>query len=704
MQNIKAVVVGDGAVGKSCFCISYHKNAFPEEYIPTVYDNVNISVMVNGKPINLELWDTRGDQEYDRLRPLAYFETDVFLICFCLVRPSAWENVKNYWLKEIQEHCPNVPFLVVGTKLDLREDQTIIRRLKERGESPIAYEQGMQMATEIGAHKYLECSSKTQEGLKGVFDQAFRTVLRPFKTTKTKTGLFTKSKIMTLEPMQFASATTNCTKEIVKLLSIDPSDELEKENPKIYGSDIHFLWLKEDQSGSESDASAYSSNYDDSGSSQSEGEREIKKEIEIKKTKVKEVKKNKEHENKKKKESESKKEKKENEKEKKENELKKEKKKTLNYRHLINAHEILLIGRCQIFRKILNRDINSKEIERKLGIKYLGNGKYQIKRFSFSSFALYIKYLYCEQLESLLLIDADGIFELKEMATKFENKVLLRICECLTEKSSSSDKRVIDKNDQIFKEIIERESPQLFKCFESQSKNQQKYNTMRLNLIFKKKKTTIFVNKSLLFARTKYFKKIICDHYYNMDYEKSTDNNKNNNTNNNKNKDQKKIKNQKLSSKWRREICLELDHEPALFSDLNQFLYTNTIKFKNYQHCIDLLKISQFVSQETLSGVCQLTLADSFLPKLSNKNLLKLYVELKSCNCPKLVKLTQNYMSLKLSKIKKLKQYKKSLDLQDKNLLSSLKINNKNYLFLQRNFQNQIIAKFGFTEIQETNK
>ena len=98
IKHVKCVVVGDGAIGKTCLLISYTTNSFPSEYMPTVFDNYETTVMFENKPISLQLWDTAGQDDYEKLRPLSYPGTDVFLLCFSLVSTVSLENVKTVWL------------------------------------------------------------------------------------------------------------------------------------------------------------------------------------------------------------------------------------------------------------------------------------------------------------------------------------------------------------------------------------------------------------------------------------------------------------------------------------------------------------------------------------------------------------------------------------------------------------------------------
>lgn len=80
------------------------------------------------------------------------------------------------WYPEIEHHAPGVPIILVGTKLDLRDDPEVREQLRQRKMAPIQYEQAVQVAKEIKAVKYLECSALTQRNLKSVFDEAIKFV------------------------------------------------------------------------------------------------------------------------------------------------------------------------------------------------------------------------------------------------------------------------------------------------------------------------------------------------------------------------------------------------------------------------------------------------------------------------------------------------------------------------------------------------
>lgn len=171
-KTIKCVVVGDGAVGKTCMLISYATDKFPHEYIPTVFDNYVVTLKIMEETYTLGLFDTAGQEDFDNMRHLCYPNTDIFLICFSVVNPSSFENARQRWSVELKKYYKSAPILLVGTQVDLRDNSTIRDKLAKQKQKPITAEAGERLAKDIKAFKYMECSAMTQAGLKDVFDEA----------------------------------------------------------------------------------------------------------------------------------------------------------------------------------------------------------------------------------------------------------------------------------------------------------------------------------------------------------------------------------------------------------------------------------------------------------------------------------------------------------------------------------------------------
>ena len=190
MRQIKTVIVGDGAVGKTSLLISYTTNTFPQDYIPTVFDNYSTTISLRDPFLSreslanenendhlelfkLNLWDTAGQEEYDRLRPLSYPQTDVFLICFSVAELSSFENVVDKWLPEIKQNANvesselflqfgKLPIMLIGTKADLRDDEAVQKKLQETNSQFITRDQIDQVVDKYGFLGYVECSAATQ--------------------------------------------------------------------------------------------------------------------------------------------------------------------------------------------------------------------------------------------------------------------------------------------------------------------------------------------------------------------------------------------------------------------------------------------------------------------------------------------------------------------------------------------------------------
>ncbi|XP_054097089.1 rho-related GTP-binding protein RhoD isoform X1 [Callithrix jacchus] len=213
--SVKVVLVGDGGCGKTSLLTVFADGAFPESYTPTVFERHLIDVQVKGKPVHLHIWDTAGQDDYDRLRPLFYPDASVLLLCFDVTSPNSFDNVSArmlavritdirvqagerergplrgpelsgahtrplaplQWYPEVNHFCKKVPIIVVGCKTDLRKDKSLVNKLRRNGLEPVTYHRGQEMARSVGAVAYLECSARLHDNVHAVFQEAAKVAL-----------------------------------------------------------------------------------------------------------------------------------------------------------------------------------------------------------------------------------------------------------------------------------------------------------------------------------------------------------------------------------------------------------------------------------------------------------------------------------------------------------------------------------------------
>ena len=202
-NKVKIVAIGDGTVGKTSLLISYSKGEFPDDYVPTVFENYRTHINTSAGLIALDIWDTAGQEEYDEIRKLAFNQVDVFLVCFSIDSPASLQNLESKWIKDVaqsespkaQASCCVVLFfldlvsefragtlltvmhfikvIICGTKNDLRFDDEVVERLAASGAKPVTSEQGEAVANRVkntvNIAGYAECSALTGTGLKEIF-------------------------------------------------------------------------------------------------------------------------------------------------------------------------------------------------------------------------------------------------------------------------------------------------------------------------------------------------------------------------------------------------------------------------------------------------------------------------------------------------------------------------------------------------------
>ena len=147
---------GDGACGKTSLLNVFTRGYFPTVYEPTVFENYVHDIFIDNVHVELSLWDTAGQEEFDRLRSLSYDDTHAIMLCFSVDSPDSLENVESKWVGEIAENCPGVKLVLVALKCDLREQHRDEDDESHEPKKPmIDYKQGLAVAEKIKALRYL---------------------------------------------------------------------------------------------------------------------------------------------------------------------------------------------------------------------------------------------------------------------------------------------------------------------------------------------------------------------------------------------------------------------------------------------------------------------------------------------------------------------------------------------------------------------
>ncbi|XP_055724042.1 rho-related GTP-binding protein RhoF-like isoform X1 [Salvelinus fontinalis] len=157
------------------------------KYAPSVFEKYVSTVTYGGKEIRLNLYDTAGQDDYDRLRPLSYQNANLVLVCYDVTNPTSFENVLIKWYPEVNHFCRDVPVILIGCKTDLRKDKERTRRLKAMDQAPITYTQGEETRRHMSAELYLECSAKYRENVEDIFRDATKKALASSRRARHRT-------------------------------------------------------------------------------------------------------------------------------------------------------------------------------------------------------------------------------------------------------------------------------------------------------------------------------------------------------------------------------------------------------------------------------------------------------------------------------------------------------------------------------------
>ncbi|QPG75000.1 hypothetical protein FOA43_002340 [Brettanomyces nanus] len=163
--QFKIVIVGDSGCGKTSLFTSYIRGYFPTDYEPTIFENHRafVSKQNTSEVLTVDLWDTAGQEDYERLRRLSYQDANLIILAYSLSSRESLLNIPEVWAPEIINFCTNTPILLVGLKADIPVHQV----------DPY---DALKVAKNIGAVAHMQCSAKQMFNVEPLFDVCFNIV------------------------------------------------------------------------------------------------------------------------------------------------------------------------------------------------------------------------------------------------------------------------------------------------------------------------------------------------------------------------------------------------------------------------------------------------------------------------------------------------------------------------------------------------
>ncbi len=164
IKRLKVIVIGDSGVGKTSLIAAHLNGKFQNEDLPAYFDTQTLQSMEGETIVSLEVVDTPGEDEFQRMRVQMYQGAHVAVLCYSVTRPSTLVNISRKWAPEVHAYFPKIPIILVGTMSDLREDKATVEKLAIKDLKPVAPDQAKHKLKEIKGHLLAETSALQMKG------------------------------------------------------------------------------------------------------------------------------------------------------------------------------------------------------------------------------------------------------------------------------------------------------------------------------------------------------------------------------------------------------------------------------------------------------------------------------------------------------------------------------------------------------------